>query len=52
MAAIFLTPVTPPPYLAAIGDPMDAEVYVHLSQEPGMGYQLVWDYIEENRLKN
>jgi L-alanine-DL-glutamate epimerase-like enolase superfamily enzyme len=42
---------TPPPYLAAIGDPMDEEGYVHLSQEPGMGYQLVWDYIEENRIK-
>jgi L-alanine-DL-glutamate epimerase-like enolase superfamily enzyme len=43
---------TPPPYLAAIGDPMDEEGYVHLSQEPGMGYQLVWDYIEENRIKS
>ena len=43
---------TPPPYLAAIGDPMDEAGYVHLSQEPGMGYQLVWDYIEENRIKS
>ena len=42
---------TPPPYLAALGDPMDEEGYVHLTQEPGMGYQIVWDYIEENRLK-
>ncbi len=41
---------TPPPYLHAIGDPMDAEGYVHLSQEPGMGYQINWDYIEENRV--
>ncbi len=43
---------TPPPYLAAIGDPMDSEGYVHLPQEPGMGYQIVWDYIEENRINN
>ena len=39
-----------PPYLEAIGDPMDEEGYVHLPQEPGMGYRIVWDYIEENRL--
>ena len=42
---------TIPIVMAAIGDPMDKEGYVHLSQEPGMGYQIVWDYIEENRLK-
>lgn len=41
---------TPPPYLKAIGDPMDEDGYVHLSQEPGMGYQIEWDYIEENRV--
>ncbi|MEZ4663418.1 MAG: enolase C-terminal domain-like protein [Caldilineaceae bacterium] len=40
---------TPPPYLHAIGDPMDDEGYVHLSSEPGMGYQINWDYIEEHR---
>jgi L-alanine-DL-glutamate epimerase-like enolase superfamily enzyme len=41
---------TPPPYLETIGDPMDQEGYVHLPQEPGMGYRLIWDYIEENRV--
>jgi L-alanine-DL-glutamate epimerase-like enolase superfamily enzyme len=41
---------TPPPYLETIPDPMDAEGYVHLPQEPGMGYRIIWDYIEENRL--
>jgi L-alanine-DL-glutamate epimerase-like enolase superfamily enzyme len=41
---------TPPPYLEAICDPMDAEGYVHLPQEPGMGYRILWDYIEENRI--
>lgn len=41
---------TPPPYLHALGDVMDADGYVHLPQEPGMGYQINWDYIETNRL--
>ncbi|MEX1021041.1 MAG: enolase C-terminal domain-like protein [Litorilinea sp.] len=41
---------TPPPYLAALGDPMDSDGYVHLPQGPGMGYEIVWDYIEENRV--
>lgn len=40
---------TPPPYLEAIGDPMDAEGFVCLPQEPGMGYRIIWNYIEENR---
>jgi L-alanine-DL-glutamate epimerase-like enolase superfamily enzyme len=40
---------TPPPYLEAIGDPIDGEGYVHLPQEPGMGYRIVWDYIREHR---
>ena len=39
---------TPQPYLEAICDPMDEEGYVHLPQEPGMGYRINWDYIEEN----
>lgn len=42
---------TPPPYLAALADPMDAEGYVAIPQEPGMGYQIIWDYINENRIK-
>ena len=41
---------TPPPYLEAIGDPLDADGYVHLPQEPGIGYRLVWDYITENQI--
>ena len=41
---------TPPPYLAAIGDPMDEQGFVHLPQEPGMGYRIVWEYIEEHRV--
>jgi L-alanine-DL-glutamate epimerase-like enolase superfamily enzyme len=42
---------TPPPYLKALADPMDAEGYVHLPQEPGLGYQINWEYIEENRIR-
>jgi L-alanine-DL-glutamate epimerase-like enolase superfamily enzyme len=42
---------TPPPYLEAIGDPMDAQGFVHLPQAPGMGYEINWDYIEENRIQ-
>jgi L-alanine-DL-glutamate epimerase-like enolase superfamily enzyme len=41
---------TVPPYLEAIGDPMDEQGYVHLPQAPGMGYQIKWDYIDENRV--
>ena len=41
---------TPPPYLEAIADPMDAHGYVHLPTQPGMGYRIKWDYIEENRI--
>jgi L-alanine-DL-glutamate epimerase-like enolase superfamily enzyme len=38
------------PYLEAICDPMDKEGYVAVPQEPGMGYQIKWDYIEEHRI--
>ena len=40
----------PLPYLAAPGDALDDEGYVHLPQRPGLGYELVWDYIEANRV--
>ena len=42
---------TPQPYLETICDPMDGEGYVRVPQEPGMGYQIVWDYIEENKIQ-
>jgi L-alanine-DL-glutamate epimerase-like enolase superfamily enzyme len=42
---------TPPPYLEAIADPMDAEGYVRVPQEPGMGYRIRWEYIEANRVE-
>jgi L-alanine-DL-glutamate epimerase-like enolase superfamily enzyme len=40
---------TPPPYLEAICDPVAADGTVPVPQEPGMGYRLRWDTIEENR---
>ncbi|MFN2200464.1 MAG: enolase C-terminal domain-like protein [Caldilineaceae bacterium] len=40
----------PAPYLETIADAMDDKGYVHLPQEPGLGYRIVWDYIEENRI--
>jgi L-alanine-DL-glutamate epimerase-like enolase superfamily enzyme len=39
---------TPQPYLEEICDPMDSEGYVQIPQEPGMGYRIKWDYIEDN----
>lgn len=38
----------PHPYLRATCDKIDAEGYVHLPQGPGMGYQIEWDYINDN----
>ena len=40
----------PPPYLNALGDPLDAEGYVHLSSLPGMGYDINWDYIRDHQV--
>ena len=31
---------------------MDSEGYVTVPQEPGMGYKIVWDYIEENKIQD
>lgn len=42
---------TPPPYLRAIADPLDAEGYVSIPQAPGLGYRLNWSYIEANRVE-
>ena len=42
---------TPPPYLEAIADSMDERGFVHLPEGPGMGYRIIWDYINDHRLK-
>lgn len=39
-----------PAYLNTLPDPMDGEGYVHLSQQPGLGEDINFDYIESNTL--
>ncbi len=39
---------TPAPWLNAIVDPMDDQGNVHVSQAPGLGMDVNWDYIREN----
>jgi len=38
------------PYLERNCDPMDAEGYIALPQKPGLGYEIVWDHINDNRI--
>jgi L-alanine-DL-glutamate epimerase-like enolase superfamily enzyme len=42
----------PPPYLKERVDPMDKNGYVHISQRPGLGLNINWDYVEENTIRN
>ena len=42
---------TPQPYLEEICDPLDSEGYVAVPDAPGMGYKIIWDYIEENKIE-
>jgi len=39
---------TPPPYLEEICDPLDSDGNVRVPQEPGLGYKIKWDYINDN----
>ncbi len=39
-----------PPYLEQPSDPMDAQGFVTVPTDPGLGYRLNWDYIEDHRL--
>jgi len=41
----------PAPWLHAIADPMDAEGCVHVSQQPGLGWEINFEYIREHRVK-
>ena len=38
----------PHPYLKNNCDKIDSEGYVHLPQKPGMGYEIEWEYINDN----
>jgi L-alanine-DL-glutamate epimerase-like enolase superfamily enzyme len=40
----------PPPWLNAIADPMDDQGYVHVSQRPGLGLDINFEYIREHRI--
>ncbi len=42
----------PPPYLKELCDPMDGEGNVLVPRKPGLGFELDWDYIEDNRVDN
>src|SRR5262245_23761488 len=39
------------PYLKSIPDPLDGEGNVIISQQPGLGLDLNWDYIDEHRVR-
>ena len=41
-----------PAYLNSLPDPMDADGFVHLSQKPGLGEDINFDYIEANTVSN
>jgi L-alanine-DL-glutamate epimerase-like enolase superfamily enzyme len=40
----------PPPWLHQCADPMDDEGFVHVSQLPGLGMDINWDYIKKNKI--
>lgn len=42
----------PAPWLNSLVDPMDDEGYVHVSQEPGLGLDINFDYIKANLLSS
>lgn len=41
-----------PAYLNSLADPMDSEGFVHLSQQPGLGEDINFDYIAAHSLEN
>jgi L-alanine-DL-glutamate epimerase-like enolase superfamily enzyme len=42
----------PAPYLKAICDPLDDDGNVILPTKPGLGMEFVWDYINDNLVKD
>ena len=42
---------TPPPYLGVNCDVIDGDGYVTLPSGPGMGYDVQWDFIEDNLIE-
>jgi L-alanine-DL-glutamate epimerase-like enolase superfamily enzyme len=41
----------PHPYLKSICDKLDPDGYITMPKAPGMGYEIVWDYINDNIVK-
>ena len=41
-----------PPYPREAPDPIDADGYVTIPTKPGLGYDIVWEYIEEHRVRD
>lgn len=48
----FLDYEQPHPWLKAIEDPMDEQGYVHVSQAPGLGQEIDFDYIRASRVRS
>ena len=46
----FLEYDRPPPWLRELVDPLDDQGYVHVSQRPGLGLDIDFDYIREHTL--
>jgi len=46
----FLDYEEPEPWLHEIVDPMDEQGFVHISQRPGLGLNINWDYIEAHKI--
>lgn len=42
----------PPEYLRRLSDPMDAQGFVHLPAEPGLGEQIDWDWIKAHTVEH
>ena len=40
------------PWLKKIIDPMDSRGYVKIPQKPGLGYEIDWSFIEENKVED
>jgi L-alanine-DL-glutamate epimerase-like enolase superfamily enzyme len=38
-------------WLKSLDDPMDDEGYVHVSERPGLGQDINWDYIRDNTIE-
>jgi L-alanine-DL-glutamate epimerase-like enolase superfamily enzyme len=47
----FVDQEIPPPWLNTLVDRMDDEGFVHISQAPGLGYDVNWDFVNANLIR-